>query len=282
MRKVGGAYVDEASVDLIRHQIFFCSSSSMAKSKKSKRSRKSSSGSSSSSSSDSDSSSSSSKSDGFSDIVDAKAKKFSLKKRKSGRLAEWMVKGIADKHVKAAREVFKPSVVKDKKYDVSNLFVNRRVDETLHAALKSVKNFSASVANIDPQEKVYRRQTDLVLDMGKPLLFLVNKCKFKKKSSKALALKSLSMLWAHLLRDVTSARRVNILTQTHQNHLGLLSRAADMLSIGGDDLFGGPFIKELLAQVQPGPGEQLRGRSFQHVNASGVFPAAPFAASRLS
>ena len=103
MRKVGGAYVDEASVDLIRHQIFFCSSSSMAKSKKSKRSRKSSSGSSSSSSSDSDSSSSSSKSDGFSDIVDAKAKKFSLKKRKSGRLAEWMVKGIADKHVKAAR-----------------------------------------------------------------------------------------------------------------------------------------------------------------------------------
>lgn len=224
----------------------------MAKSKRSKRSRKSSSDSSSSSSSDSDSSSSSStSSSSSSDFLDTKPKKFVFKKRSSGRLAKWVVKGIPEKQVKAAREAFKPSVEKlDKRYDASNLFTNPRLDETLYAALKSVKNSSAAVANIDPQEKVYRRQTDLILDMAKPLFFLVNKSKFKKKSSDALALKSLTMLWCHLFKDISTARRLNILSQVHPNHVGLLSRSAETLPIGGEDLFGDAFIRELLAQVQ--------------------------------
>jgi hypothetical protein len=46
-----------------------------------------------------------------------------FKKRNSGRLAKWVVKGILEKQVKAAREEFKPSVEKlDKIYDVFNLF----------------------------------------------------------------------------------------------------------------------------------------------------------------
>jgi hypothetical protein len=72
----------------------------------------------------------------------------------SGRLAKWIVKGIPEKHMKAAREAFKPSVEKptNKKCDASNLFTNPRLDESLNAPLKSVKNSSALlVANIDPQ-----------------------------------------------------------------------------------------------------------------------------------
>ncbi|KAK4006316.1 hypothetical protein OUZ56_011470 [Daphnia magna] len=212
----------------------------MAKSKRSKRSRKSSSDLSSSSSSDSDSSSSSStSSSSSSDFLDTKPKKF------------WVVKGIPEKQLKAAREAFKPLVEKlNKRYDTSNLFINPRLDETLYAALKSVKNSSATIANIDPQEKVYRRQTDLILDMAKPLLFLVNKNKFKKKSSDALALKSLTVLWCHLFKDISTTRRLNILSPVHPNHVGLLSRSAETLPIGGEDLFGDAFIRELLAQVQ--------------------------------
>jgi hypothetical protein len=127
---------------------------------------------------------------------------------------------------------------------------NPGLNETLYAALKSVNNSSAAVANIDPQEKVYRRQTDLILDMAKPLLFLVNKKKFKKKSSDALALKSLTMLLCHLFKDISTARWLNILSQVHPNHVGLLSCSAETLPIGGEDLFGDGFIRELLAQVQ--------------------------------
>ena len=117
----------------------------MAKSKRSKRSRRSSSYSSSRSSSDSDSSSSLSDSIS-SNILDTIPM--------SGRLAKWIVKGIPEKHMKAAREAFKPSVEKptNKKCDASNLFTNPRLDESLYAALKSVKNSLALlVANIDPQ-----------------------------------------------------------------------------------------------------------------------------------
>ncbi|XP_032796903.2 uncharacterized protein LOC116933161 [Daphnia magna] len=221
----------------------------MVKSKRSKRSRKSSSVPSSSSSSGTDSSSSFSDSSS-SDFLDTKSKKFEFKKRTSGRLAKWIVRGIPKKHVKVAREAFKPSVEKlEKKYDALNLLTNPRLDETLYAALKSVKHSSASVTNIYPQEKVYRRQADLILDMAKPLLFLVNKSKFKKNPSDAMALKSLSLLWCHLFKDISTTRRLNILSQVYPNHVGLLSRSAETLLIGGDDLFGDVCIKELLAQV---------------------------------
>jgi len=153
--------------------------------------------------------------------------------------------------VKLAREAFKPSVEKySKKYDASNIFVNPKLDESLYSALKSVKNSSASVANIDAIEKMSRRHTDLTLDLGKVLLFLNNKAKFKKKSPCSRALRALTVLWSHLLRDITRSRRLNILSQVHPNHVGLLTRSADLLPVGGDDLFGGAFIKELLSQVQ--------------------------------
>ena len=153
--------------------------------------------------------------------------------------------------MKLARESFKPSVEKySRKYDASKIFVNPKLDETLYSALKSVKNSSASVANIDAIEKMSRRHTDLTLDLGKALLFLNNKAKFKKKSSCSRALRALTVLWSHLLRDITRSRRLNILSQVHPNHVGLLTRSADLLPIGGDDLFGGAFIKELLSQVQ--------------------------------
>ena len=138
----------------------------------------------------------------------------------------------------------------DKKYNASNLFTDSKLDESLYAVLKLFKNSSVSVANIDSQEKVYRKQTDLVLDMAKPLLFRMNKNKFKKNSSGALALKVLTFLLCHLFKDISAARRLNILSQVHPNHVGLHYRSTESLPIGGDDSFGDSFIKKLLAQVQ--------------------------------
>ena len=97
---------------------------------------------------------------------------------------------------------------------------------------------------------MFRRQSDLILDLAKPLLFLVSKNKSNKKSPDALALKSLFILWCDLFKDISSARRLTILAQVHPNHVGLLSRSVETLPIGGDDLFGDAFIRELLSQVQ--------------------------------
>ncbi|XP_046647730.1 probable serine/threonine-protein kinase nek1 [Daphnia pulicaria] len=224
----------------------------MAKHSKSKRSRKSSS----SSSSDSDSSSSSASSSKsfsstFSDIIKLKSKRFEVSKRKSSVLANWIVKGIGEKNLKAAREAYRPDVKRDKKASVSasELFTNPKLDETFYAALKSTKNSNASMPNIDQLEKVYRKQTDVVLDMAKPLLFLLER-KSKRSDKDTKALKTLSLLWAHLFREITHSRRLNILTQTHPNHIGLLSRAAEKLPVGGEDLFGTEFVNELISQVK--------------------------------
>lgn len=58
------------------------------------------------------------------------------------------------------------------------------------------------------------------------------------------------MLWSPLFRNITQARRFNILSQVHPDHTGLLSRAAEKLPIGSEDLFGDKFIRELLSQVK--------------------------------
>ena len=233
---------------------FFCSSiASMAKHSKSKRSRRS------RSSSDSDSDSSSGSSSSFksfsstlSDIADFKVKKFTLSRRKASVIAKWATKGVGEKNLKAAREAFRPDVKRDKKakFCASELFTNPKVDETLYTALKAVKNSSASVANVDPLEKIYRKQTDTALDMAKPLFLLLNGKKRKRDKKDAEAIRTLSVIWSHHFRELTHARRLNILSQTHPNHVGLLSRAADKLPVGGEDLFGPDFITELVSQVK--------------------------------
>ena len=225
----------------------------MAKHSKSKRSRRSRS----SSDSDSDSSSSSSSSSKsfsstFSDIIDLKVKKFKLNKRKASVIAKWATKGVGEKNLKAAREAFKPDVKRDKKakFCASELFTNPKVDETLYTALKAVKNSSASVANVDPLEKIYRKHTDTALDMAKPLFLLLNGKKKKRDKKDEEAFRTLSVLWVHHFRELTNARRLNILSQTHPNHVGLLTRAADKLPVGGEDLFGSDFITDLVSQVK--------------------------------
>ena len=162
---------------------------------RSRKSARSSSSSDSDSSSNSGSSGSSSDSSNFSDILKAKAKKFGLKREKSASLSKWIMKGLSEKDVKAAREAFQPSLKRDKKNDGSDIFTNPKLDESLYSALKKARNSSASVINIDPQEKIYRKQSDLVLDLGKPLLFMASRSKNKKKSkADSIALKSALML----------------------------------------------------------------------------------------
>jgi len=147
----------------------------MAKSKRSRR--VSSSCDSNSSPSDSDFVSSNSEIS-LSEFHDAKASKFVFKKSKF--LAKSYISGIDDKHTKVAREAFKPSVEKfSKKYDASNIFANPRLDEALCSVLKSAKNSSASVANIDALEKTCRRHTNLTFNLGKAVSFL-NKAYHKK------------------------------------------------------------------------------------------------------
>jgi hypothetical protein len=104
---------------------------------------------------------------------------------------------IGGKNLKAAREAYRPDVKRDKKASVSasELFTNPKLDETFYAALKSTKNSNASMPNIDQLEKVYRKQTDVVLYMAKPLLFLLErKSKRSDKDTKALKTKNYSGL----------------------------------------------------------------------------------------
>jgi hypothetical protein len=166
-------------------------------------------------------------------------------------LANWIAKGLGERNVKSAREAYTPIVKRGKKASVSasDLFTNPKLDETFYGALKSAKNSSATMAKIDQLEKVYRKQTDFVLDMATPLLFLLNK-KRKRSNNDSKALRSLLMLWVHLFREITHSRRLNILTQTHPNHIGLLSRAAEKPPVRGEDLFGTDSVNELVSQVK--------------------------------
>jgi hypothetical protein len=76
------------------------------------------------------------------------------------------------------------------------------------------------MSNIDQLEKVYRKQTDVVLDMDK-LRFFLRDGKSRRSDKDSKALRTRSLLWAHLFREIT----------------------------GGGDLFGAEFVKELISQV---------------------------------
>nr|CAH0112621.1 unnamed protein product [Daphnia galeata] len=137
-----------------------------------------------------------------------KSKIFDLSKRKSSVLASWIVKGVGENNLTSAREKYKRNVNRDKKASVSasELFADPKLDETFYAALKSAKNSNALMSNIDQLEKVYRKQTDVVLDMAKLLFFLRDR-KSKRSDKDSKALKTLSLLWAHLFREITHSRQ---------------------------------------------------------------------------
>jgi hypothetical protein len=122
----------------------------------------------------------------------------------------------------SAREAYKPNVNRDRKasVSVSELFAYPKLDETFYAALKSAKNSNVLMSNIDQLEKVYRKQTDVVLDMDK-LRFFLRDGKSRRSDKDSKALRTRSLLWAHLFREIT----------------------------GGGDLFGAEFVKELISQV---------------------------------
>ena len=83
--------------------------------------------------------------------------------------------------------------------------------------------------------------------MAKPMLLLLNKSKKKKSRNDFEAIRTFAILWVHHFRQLTHDRRLNILKQTH---VGLLSRAAEKLPLGGEDLFGSEFLSELVTQVK--------------------------------
>lgn len=195
-----------------------------------------------SSSSDSSSSSSSSASDSSSD---GEVRKFELSKAKSTCLAGWVVSGLGESKAKAAREAYRPKLKK-----CPDLLVNPSLDEAFYIRLRSIKSSSASKANIDPVEKIYRNQTYKILDLVKPLMFLASRVQKKKKTkADSRAIRTAVKLWAVLYHDVTSARRRNILSQIYPQNVGLLDDKS-ILPTGGDHLFGPKFTQALVEQVK--------------------------------
>ena len=195
-----------------------------------------------SSSSDSSSSSSSSDSDSSSD---GEVKKFELSKAKSTCVAGWVVSGLGESKAKAAREAYRPKLKR-----CPDLLVNLSLDEAFYIRLRSIKSSSASKANIDPVEKIYRNQTYKILDLVKPLMFLASRVQKKKKTkADSKAIRTALKLWAVLYYDVTSARRKNILSQIYPQNVGLLDDKS-ILPTGGDHLFGPKFTQALVDQVK--------------------------------
>ncbi|KAI9550901.1 hypothetical protein GHT06_004520 [Daphnia sinensis] len=196
-------------------------------------------GSSSESSSDSSSTSASDSSRG------GGVKKFQFSSAKSTSLAGWAVSGLDDARAKSAREAFRPKLKKN-----ADLLINPNLDEAFYIRLKTVKSSSATKANIDPIEKIYRNQTFKILDLVKPIMFLASRTRKKKKSrADAKAVKTALKLWAVLYHDITNARRRNILAQIYPQNIGLLDDKA-ILPAGGEHLFGPKFTQALVEQVK--------------------------------
>lgn len=215
----------------------------------SSNSSSSSSGSSTSSDSSGSSSSSTSSSNG------KKARKFVYSKKQSLSLTKWIVTGIDDKTAKNARESFRPHT-KGK----AEFLVNPTLDEGFYQQLKTVRGSSASKPNVDPLEKIYRAQTYKLIDLARPLMFMMSRSKQRVKTkSDNRAIRAALVLWARLFSDILGARRRNIMTQIYPNNIGLLDDKK-ILSAGGDHLFGPDFVKALVTQIQtlnalgPAPG----------------------------
>ncbi|KZR98368.1 Uncharacterized protein APZ42_006246 [Daphnia magna] len=145
----------------------------------------------------------------------------------------------------SAREAYRPKLKK-----CPDLLVNPSLDEAFYIRLRSIKSSSASKANIDPVEKIYRNQTYKILDLVKPLMFLASRVHKKKKTkAESKAIRTAVKLWAVLYHDVTSARRQNILSQIYPQNVGLLDDQS-ILPTGGDHLFGPKFTQALVEQVK--------------------------------
>lgn len=201
-----------------------------------------------SSSSSSSSSSTSTSSDSSSSSASSKkksTKKFVYSKSRSSSLTKWIVTGINEKSAKRSREMFRPSP-KGK----AEFLENPTLDEGFYQKLKAVKGSSASKPNIDPLEKIYRAQTYKMIDLARPLMYLMSRSKLKNKTkSDSRAIRAALTLWARLYGNILSARRRNILTQIYPNNTGLLDDKK-ILSAGGEHLFGPEFVKALVTQVQ--------------------------------
>ena len=93
--------------------------------------------------------------------------------------------------------------------------INPNLDEVFYIRLKAVKSSSATKANIDPVEKIYRNQNFKILDLVKLLMFLSSRMRKKRKSrADAKAVKTALKLWAVIYHDITNARfRKNWMTR---------------------------------------------------------------------
>ena len=118
--------------------------------------------------------------------------------------------------MKRYREIYKTTL---KKKSCRPILTNPTLDETMYLRLKASKGSNASKANIDSTEKALKKLPFKVLDLMKPLLFLADRKKLKRKSkSDSVAIKVALRLWATLFRDIMKLRRRNILSSLPRVH----------------------------------------------------------------
>ena len=129
-------------------------------------------------------------------------------------MSQWIVKGISEEKIRKCREIYKPTLKRK-----AELLTNPTLDESVYIRLKAAKGSNAIKANIDPTEKALKKLSFKILDLVKPLLFLVSRERLK---SDGKAIKIAIRLWAILFRDIIRSRRQNILSQVYPEFLGLL------------------------------------------------------------
>ncbi|EFX68765.1 hypothetical protein DAPPUDRAFT_259675 [Daphnia pulex] len=126
---------------------------------------------------------------------------------------------------------------------IASILTNPTLDESIYLRLKASKGSNATKANIDPTEKALKKQSFKVLDLVKPLLFLSNRSKLKRKSkSNSVTIKVALRLWSTLFRHIMKSRRHNILSQDCWN--------AMICGQAGEDLFGRKFLRHLVEEAK--------------------------------
>ncbi|EFX76178.1 LOW QUALITY PROTEIN: hypothetical protein DAPPUDRAFT_249370 [Daphnia pulex] len=193
----------------------------------------------------SDNSSDSSSSSSSSSPLVANLVLFNLSKAKSTGLFQWIVTGINEDKIKKCREIYKPTLKSGGVSAIASILTNPTLDESIYLRLKASKGSNATKANIDPTKKAFKKQSFKVLDLVKPLLFLSNRSKLKRKSESDVAIKLLSDSGLH--SSVTS-RNHDAITFFHKFIPRLLERD-DMWS-GVEDLFGQKFLRHLVEEAK--------------------------------
>lgn len=169
--------------------------------------------------------------------------KFSFSKEESKKFRKIMAEGIENGEVKDIRARYTPSFETR-----SVLFQCPSLDDSLFQRLRLVKNSTASKSSIDTIEKNLYNVQLKILDVARPLLFLLKE-KSPIPSSHEAVIDTLFML-GESFHEVTKQRRRNILRQTSPSFLYLLDNPDNFNIEESNLLFGRYFIQAMVKESE--------------------------------